>query len=158
MDVKAFTIHKLLGYDYEGIFHFGADNPLPQDLIIIDEGSMIDIFLMEQLLSAIMPTSKVIIVGDKDQLPSVGPGQVLEDIILSGQVKVIELTEIHRQAKNSHIIEFSNEINHQTVNDYSYDTKEDLIFMKLEEPKIINTLIKLTEKALEEGYDLYEDM
>ncbi len=158
MNVKAFTIHRLLGYDYEGIFHYGKDNLLPQDLIIIDEGSMIDIFLMEQLLSAIMPAAKVIIVGDKDQLPSVGPGQVLEDIILSGEVKVIELSEIHRQAKNSHIIEFSNEINHQTVSNYSYDTKEDLIFMKLEESKIINTLIRLTEEALNEGYDLYEDM
>lgn len=158
MNVKAFTIHRLLGYDYEGIFHYGKDNLLPQDLIIIDEGSMIDIFLMEQLLSAIMPTAKVIIVGDKDQLPSVGPGQVLEDIILSGEVKVIELSEIHRQAKNSHIIEFSNEINHQTVSNYSYETKEDLIFMKLEESKIINTLIRLTEEALNEGYDLYEDM
>ncbi len=158
MNVKAFTIHRLLGYDYEGIFHYGKDNLLPQNLIIIDEGSMIDIFLMEQLLSAIMPAAKVIIVGDKDQLPSVGPGQVLEDIILSGEVKVIELSEIHRQAKNSHIIEFSNEINHQTVSNYSYDTKEDLIFMKLEESKIINTLIRLTEEALNEGYDLYEDM
>ena len=158
MNVKAFTIHKLLGYNYEGSFEYGEDNPLSQDIIIVDEGSMIDIFLMDQLLSAIKPTAKVIIVGDKDQLPSVGPGQVLEDMITSNKVTVIELSEIHRQAKNSHIIEFSNEINHQTVNHSSYETKEDLIFMNLNEKQIIPTLVSLTERAIEAGYDLYEDI
>ena len=158
MNLKAYTIHKLLGYDYEGNFHYGEDNPLSHDLIIIDEGSMIDIFLMEQLLSAIPKTSKVIIVGDKDQLPSVGPGQVLGDMIESKRVKVIELSEIHRQAKNSHIIELSNQINYQTVNASAYESMDDLIFMNLKEKDITNTLIKLTEEAINEGYDLYEDI
>lgn len=158
MNVEAYTIHKLLGYNYDGSFYYGADNLLPQDLIIVDEGSMIDIFLMEQLLSAIKTTTKVIIVGDKDQLPSVGPGQVLGDMIASKAVKVIELSEIHRQAKNSHIIDFSNQINYQTINAYAYETHDDLIFMNLKEHAITNTLIQLTESAVLEGYDLYEDI
>lgn len=158
MDIPAFTIHKLLGYDYEGKFAYDETNLLPQRLIIIDESSMIDIYLMEQLLKSINETAKVIIVGDKDQLPSVGPGQVLEDLILSNEIEVIELIEIHRQAENSGIIELASHINNQTVNNYHYNSSDDIHFYKLELNQVFEAILKLLDQALEQGYNLYNDI
>lgn len=158
MDIPAFTIHKLLGADYTGQFYHNENNLLPQNLYIIDETSMIDIFLADQLMRAIPKDAKVVLVGDKDQLPSVSPGQVLSDIIASNKVPVIFLDEIHRQAKNSGIIGFSNDVNKQRVNLETLDSKDDILFVKMHEFEIIDYLIKLTENALESGYDLIEDI
>mgnify|MGYP000845019748 FL=1 len=93
-------------------FDHNAKNPLKQDVFVIDESSMVDISLMKYLLEAIPDGKKVIIVGDVDQLPSVGPGKVLEDIIRSGAVPVCRLDVIYRQAKESKIITASHDINH----------------------------------------------
>ncbi|MCK9493438.1 MAG: ATP-dependent RecD-like DNA helicase [Acholeplasmataceae bacterium] len=158
MNVPAQTIHRLLGYDYDGTFHYDEVNQLTQKLYIIDEVSMVDIFLADQLFRAIPENAKVVLVGDKDQLPSVGPGQVLGDIIGSNRLEVIELKEIHRQANNSGIIELANRINNQIVDDYSYESTDDLFFMKMNEMDITNTLIALTDEAIKQGYDLIEDM
>lgn len=158
MDIPAFTIHKLLGADYTGQFYHNENNLLPQNLYIIDETSMIDIFLADQLMRAIPKDAKIVLVGDKDQLPSVSPGQVLSDIIASNKVPVIFLDEIHRQAKNSGIIGFSNDVNKQRVNLETLDSKDDILFVKMHEFEIIDYLIKLTENALESGYDLIEDI
>lgn len=158
MNVPAQTIHRLLGYDYDGTFHYDEVNQLTQKLYIIDEVSMVDIFLADQLFRAIPENAKVVLVGDKDQLPSVGPGQVLADIIASNSLEVIELKEIHRQANNSGIIELANRINNQIVDDYSYESTDDLFFMKMNEMDITKTLITLTDDAINQGYDLIEDM
>jgi exodeoxyribonuclease V alpha subunit len=158
MNVPAQTIHRLLGYDYDGTFHYDEVNQLTQKLYIIDEVSMVDIFLADQLFRAIPENAKVVLVGDKDQLPSVGPGQVLADIIASNSLEVIELKEIHRQANNSGIIELANRINNQIVDDYSYESTDDLFFMKMNEMDITKTLIALTDDAINQGYDLIEDM
>ncbi len=158
MDIPAFTIHKLLGYDYEGKFSYDEENLLPQKLIVIDESSMIDIYLMEQLLKSINENAKVIIVGDKDQLPSVGPGQVLEDMILSNQIEVIELVEIHRQAENSGIIELATQLNNQTVDSYHYNSSDDIHFIKKDLNQIFDSILKLLDSALENGYNLYNDI
>lgn len=156
--IPAFTIHRLLGYGYDRTFMYDEENQLPQALFIIDEASMIDIYLAENLFKSIPNNAQVVIVGDKDQLPSVGPGQVLADIISSGRAPTIVLDEIHRQSLDSGIIKLANDVNNQTINSESYEVKEDLIFIKEDSKEIVKTLIELTTQALENGYDLIEDI
>ncbi len=117
--IEAKTIHRLLeaGFsdgsnDSIGIFGKNEDYPLETDMLIIDEMSMVDIMLFDALLKALPAHTRVIMVGDSDQLPSVGPGNVLRDIIDSGAVKVVRLTEIYRQAKESMIVVNAHSINH----------------------------------------------
>lgn len=158
MNVKAMTIHRALGYNYDGIFLYNENYQLPHDLVVIDEASMIDIFLAENLFKSIPAHSQVIIVGDEDQLPSVGPGYVLGDIIASNQVPVIRLKEIHRQAKNSNIIGLAQVVNEQRVEDTDFESREDIKFMYLEPNKIIDSIKETIKQALSMGYDLYEDI
>ena len=107
------TIHRMLEYagDEEG-FGRDADNPLDADVVIVDETSMVDIFLMRALLRAVKPGARLVLVGDADQLPSVGAGNVLKDMIGSGVVAVAKLTEIFRQAAKSNIVMNAHRINH----------------------------------------------
>jgi exodeoxyribonuclease V alpha subunit len=109
---EAKTIHRLLEYSpSEGGFKRNEDNPLDADLVIIDEASMVDILLMNHLLKAVPPSATLILLGDIDQLPSVGPGNVLRDIINSGVVDVVRFTEIFRQAQESLIIVNAHRVN-----------------------------------------------
>ncbi len=102
---EAKTIHRLLEYGgEEGVFARDADNPLEADCIIADEASMIDLILMRSLLRAIEPGTRLILVGDADQLPSVGAGNVLGDILASGAVPCARLTDIYRQSETSRIV------------------------------------------------------
>ena len=110
---EAKTIHRLLEYGgEEGIFARGTDNPLEADCIIADEASMIDLLLMRSLLRAIQPGTRLILVGDADQLPSVGAGNVLGDILASGAVPCARLTDIYRQSETSRIVMNAHLINH----------------------------------------------
>ena len=109
---KASTIHRLLDYSIQkGGFQRNAESPLQTDLLVVDEASMVDTLLMAQLLAGIPRTARLILVGDVHQLPSVGPGNVLGDIIASGAVPVVELTEIHRQARASRIVTSAHAVN-----------------------------------------------
>ena len=109
---EASTIHRLLEYSpSEGGFKRNEDHPLDADLVIIDESSMVDILLMNHLLKAVPPTAAVLLVGDTDQLPSVGPGNVLQDIIASGKVETVRLTEVFRQAQESMIVVNAHRVN-----------------------------------------------
>lgn len=102
---EAKTIHRLLEWDpHQGQFKRTAQFPLQADLIVVDETSMVDVVLMNQLLRAIPLHACVLLIGDSDQLPSVGPGKVLSDLIESGQIPYVRLTEIFRQAASSHIV------------------------------------------------------
>jgi exodeoxyribonuclease V alpha subunit len=102
---KAQTIHKLLGYNpLENHFEHNIDNPLQTDVVIIDEASMVDTIMMNNLLRAIHVTSRLILVGDVFQLPSVGPGNVLADLIRSKVIQTFELTKIYRQSRESAIV------------------------------------------------------
>lgn len=110
--LEAKTIHRLLEFDpKEFQFKKNKDNPLDSDLLVVDEASMIDVVLMNQLLRAVPDESSLLLVGDVDQLPSVGPGSVLADIIASEQIPVVRLTEIFRQAASSKIIVNAHRIN-----------------------------------------------
>ena len=92
--------------------------PLEADVVILDEVSMVDVLLMNHLLKAIMPGTRLILVGDMDQLPSVGPGNVLKDIIASGCIKVVRLTQIYRQAGLSAIVTNAHRINQGGISDF----------------------------------------
>jgi exodeoxyribonuclease V alpha subunit len=110
--LEAKTIHRLLEFDPKAFgFKRGKENPLDTDVVVVDESSMIDVVLMSQLLKAVPDTAVLLLVGDVDQLPSVGPGAVLADIIASGVVPVVRLTEIFRQAATSKIVVNAHRIN-----------------------------------------------
>ncbi len=110
---EAKTIHRLLEYDVSVLdFRRNKENPLDLDLLVVDETSMADVVLMNKLLRAVPPWACVVLVGDMDQLPSVGPGSVLADLIGSGTVSVVRLTHIHRQAGSSYIVRAAHAINH----------------------------------------------
>ncbi|HEY3303840.1 MAG TPA: ATP-dependent RecD-like DNA helicase [Candidatus Binatia bacterium] len=110
---EARTIHRLLEFNpHEGGFQRGEDNPIDADVIIIDEASMLDLPLMDHLLQAISPASHLILIGDVDQLPSVGPGSVLRDLIGSKAVPVVVLRRIFRQAGESLIVQNAHRILH----------------------------------------------
>ena len=111
--MEAKTLHRLLEYGgEEGDFARSPDNPLEMDTLIIDEMSMVDIFLMRSVLRALTPGTRLIMVGDADQLPSVGAGNVLHDILESGVIPSVELTEIFRQDEKSMIVYNAHRINH----------------------------------------------
>jgi exodeoxyribonuclease V alpha subunit len=117
---EAKTIHRLLEVDPKGGgFKRGGENPLDCDLLVVDEASMVDVMLMQALMKAVPDEAAVLIVADIDQLPSVGPGQVLADIISSGTVPVVRLTEVFRQAAQSRIITSAHRINQGSMPDLS---------------------------------------
>ncbi|KYH32434.1 ATP-dependent RecD-like DNA helicase [Clostridium tepidiprofundi DSM 19306] len=149
---EAKTIHRLLelGYGEQDSMEFfkNEQSPLDCDVLIIDEASMIDIMLMNNLLKAINYGTRIIIVGDVDQLPSVGPGNVLRDIIESRCVKVVRLKEIFRQSKESMIIVNAHKINNGEMPILN-KKNNDFYFMRCEErDKILSTIIELINVRL----------
>jgi exodeoxyribonuclease V alpha subunit len=134
---EAKTIHRLLEVDPRtGGFNRGEDNPLDCDLLVVDEASMVDVLLMQALLKAVPDNAAVLIVGDIDQLPSVGPGQVLADVIASGAVPVVRLTEVFRQAAQSQIITSAHRINHGVIPDLNPPGADsDFYFVQANEPE-----------------------
>ena len=109
---EAKTIHRLLEFDPKTMkFQRDSENPIPADAVVIDEASMLDLFLANSLIKAIDTHAQLLLVGDTDQLPSVGPGNILWDLITSKRIPVIELTEVFRQAQASHIIRNAHRIN-----------------------------------------------
>ncbi len=157
-NLHAETIHRFLGYNYQGKFTFNKDNLVFGDVIIIDEASMIDIFLASQLFQSIPIDTKVIIVGDEDQLPSVGPGQVLKDLIDSDMIDYIKLKTIHRQAENSNIIKLAHEINNESLPNDITSTYEDRYFVSEGIFGFEKRLINIINYLQINGYDLYEDI
>jgi exodeoxyribonuclease V alpha subunit len=109
---EAKTIHRLLEFDPSTMrFKRDQENPLPVDAVVVDEASMLDLFLAHSLIKAILPTAQLLLVGDTDQLPSVGPGNVLGDLIASEQLPVLRLTQVFRQAQASRIVQNAHAIN-----------------------------------------------
>ncbi|HHV43665.1 MAG TPA: ATP-dependent RecD-like DNA helicase [Firmicutes bacterium] len=149
---NAQTIHRLLEFGLDeatGRFRFqrNEQNPLKADVVIVDEASMVDVLLMNNLLKAINPPTRLILVGDVDQLPSVGPGNVLRDIIESRVVDVVRLTEIFRQKRTSHIIQNAHRINQGLMPFLS--NSSDFFFTLQEEPEqVVETVKGLVAKRL----------
>ena len=149
------TIHRLLGMkpsEGEDSFCYDEGNPLDSDVIIVDEASMIDILLMKALLSAIKPGAKLVLCGDADQLPSVGPGNVLRDIIASGKIKTIALKNIFRQAEASLIVTNAHKINRGEMP--TLDKKDmDFFFLSRKGGEIITqTVTELYKTRLPKSY------
>lgn len=158
LDFPARTIHSHLGYDYDQTFRSSKYQPLVQNLIIVDESSMIDIFLMKRLLNSILDGARLIIVGDEDQLPSVGPGYVLGDLIASGTLPVVRLNEIHRQAKDSHIVKLASAINNQNLSSDDLISHNDVTFYSGTQDDIHRVILNQIGGAIHKGYDLIEDI
>ena len=161
---EAKTIHRMLEYSIKKRgFQKNDENPLNCDLIIIDEASMIDTILMHYLLKAIPPEATFILVGDVNQLPSVGAGNVLKDIISSNSVPVVELDEIFRQAKESLIIVNAHKINNGILPSFrpSNDKLDDFYFIEREDPEeVLKIILELTKERIPTkfGFDPVDDI
>ena len=135
-DREAKTLHRLLEADpAQGGFKRGEEHPLDCDLLVVDEVSMVDVPLMHALLKAVPPGAALILVGDVDQLPSVGPGQVLADVITSGAVPVVRLTEVFRQAAQSRIVTNAHRINRGQMPEPGEDPGSDFHLVRCKDPE-----------------------
>ena len=161
--LEAKTIHRLLEVDPKGGgFKRGEDNPLDCDLLVVDETSMVDVMLMQALMKAVPNKAALLLVGDIDQLPSVGPGQVLADVISSGAVPVVRLTEVFRQAAQSRIITSAHRINQGMIPDLSPpEAESDFYFVQAEDPEsAVSRIIELVKTRIPRrfGFDPIRDI
>ena len=151
------TVHRLLGaqmMDNTHIFSRDEENPLQSDVIILDEASMVDTSLMASFLRAVKPGGRIILSGDSDQLPSVGAGNVLRDIISSGVVSTVKLTDIFRQSEESLIIVNAHRINNGEIPELT-DRTRDFFFMKRNDAEnVAATVTELYRKRLPDTYGL----
>ena len=152
--IQASTIHKGLGYDYSGIFSFNNMNLLPYKLIIVDESSMIDIELAYHLLDAINYKAKLIFIGDEFQLPSVGPGEFLHDIIASNLFKCYRLIEVMRQVSDSNIIKLANMVLKQNIDKKIFLLKKEVYIYNLLHNNLKAKIKQLLDNYLQSGNDL----
>lgn len=136
---EAKTIHRLLEFDPKTMrFKRDVDEPIPTDVVVVDEASMLDLFLANSLLKAIAPETQLLLVGDTDQLPSVGPGNVLHDLIASGNIPVVRLTQVFRQAQASQIVRNAHRINQgqfPTLEPVSSQPESDCLWLGAPEPE-----------------------
>ncbi len=154
---EAKTIHRLLEYSFtKGGFQKNENKPLGCDLLILDEASMIDTILMHHLIKAVPAFATVILVGDVNQLPSVGAGNVLNDIIASGAITVVELNEIFRQARESRIIVNAHKINNGILPTFEDDVPgNDFYFIHQEDPeKVLGIILELTKERIPKRFGL----
>ncbi|MDR3121889.1 MAG: ATP-dependent RecD-like DNA helicase [Clostridiales bacterium] len=158
---EAKTIHRLLELKPPDGYKRNQENPLPCDVLIIDEASMLDIMLTNSLLKAVRPGASVIFVGDVDQLPSVGPGSVLRDIIRSKAVRTVELRRIFRQAQSSDIIKNAHRVNAGEFPSIRNGSRTDFFFVEKDEPaEAAKTILELCKSRLPSYYhvDPVEDI
>ena len=135
------TIHRLLEVLPSGGFKRGKKHPLDTDLVVVDEFSMVDVPLMAALCRALPPHGSLVLVGDPDQLPSVGPGAILSDLLASGAVPSVRLTEIFRQAEASRIVRAAHDVRHGRVPEEAGEKNTDFAFLHREEPEEIAKLV-----------------
>jgi exodeoxyribonuclease V alpha subunit len=155
--LEAKTIHRLLEVDPKGGgFRRDDTNPLDCDLLVVDETSMVDVLLMHALLKAVPDRAALLIVGDVDQLPSVGPGQILADMIASGAIPVVRLTEVFRQAAASRIIVNAHRINQGVIPDLRKpDAESDFYFVEAQTPETaVARIIELVKTRIPRRFGL----
>jgi len=158
---EASTIHRLLGFSAEhGGFEYDDNNPLPVDMVVIDEASMLDLQLFNSLLKAMQPTTHLMLVGDVDQLPSVGAGNVLRDVINSGIAFVTRLDQIFRQDDTSHIVSNAHRIN-EGKQPYSDNDSTDFFFFNIADPAdCADMIVDIVKNRVPEkwGFDPIKDI
>jgi exodeoxyribonuclease V alpha subunit len=158
------TIHRLLEWSPQASgFERGKDKPLEADVVVIDEASMVDVPLFAALLAAIPDPAQLVLVGDVDQLPSVGPGRVLADVITSKRLKVVRLTEIFRQAASSQIVVNAHRVNRGEPPDLALATAEgsDFYFVERDEPQdVLATIVEVVAERIPRrfGLDAVDDV
>ena len=151
--ISASTIHKYLGWDKDSnTFATDEYSPRSEKYIIVDEVSMIDTLLMEALLKGIKRDSKLILVGDYYQLPSVSEGQVLKDIIDSDCLPVIRLNQIYRQTEGSYILNLAYDIKEKNISEDLFIKKEDYLFISSDNDNTISYIKEVVKKAIKKGY------
>jgi exodeoxyribonuclease V alpha subunit len=158
-DREAKTIHRLLAFNFKtGGFQKNEENPLDADVIVVDEASMVDVFLMYHLVKALPATAVLILVGDINQLPPVGPGNVLRDMIQSRSVPAVYLTEIFRQAQESMIVVNAHKINEgyfPTVPPANGTRLQDFYLIEQDDPqKVLSTILELCKVRIPRRFNL----
>ncbi len=156
---EAKTIHRLLELDYSGgeipAFSHDEDDPIEADFVIIDELSMVDTLLMASLMRAIAPDTGLVLLGDADQLPSVGAGSVLKDIITSGSVTTLHLTHIYRQAAQSMIVTNAHSINSGELPRYNKSDSDFFLVTRKNPVSIVDTIVTLCQTRLPQTYGFH---
>ena len=155
--LRASTIHRFLKWQKEtNKFQVNEYNKSRVEFVIIDEGSMIDTYLMASLLKGISANCKIILVGDDHQLPSVGPGQVLHDLIESNCLQKVELTELYRQGKDSNILTLAYDIRQGEVNEEVFNIGDDLTFIKATPSQVIENVLEITDTYQDLSYKEFQ--
>ncbi|WP_407269543.1 ATP-dependent RecD-like DNA helicase [Radiobacillus sp. PE A8.2] len=152
--LPAVTIHRLLGWNGQESFEKDENNPLSGKLLVIDEFSMVDIWLANQLFKAVPDDMQILIVGDEDQLPSVGPGQVLADLLASGHVPSVKLTEVYRQKEGSKIIQIAHAIKQNNCSDELLTKDHDFNFINCSEHQVVDVVVQIVKHAHQKGVDI----
>lgn len=159
--MDAMTVHRALSFNPEaGGFEYNSENPMPYKVVVVDEFSMADTLLSYWLLQAIQPGTQLIILGDVDQLPSVGPGKVLGDMICSDAIPYIRLTEIYRQGPNSHIIVNAHRVNRGEMPEINNASSGDFWFIKaLKDEQAVDQILSLVGRMADKfNLDPFEDI
>jgi exodeoxyribonuclease V alpha subunit len=154
------TLHRLLGFSPTEGFTHNERNRLPAHMIVVDETSMIDLVLMNNLLKAIDPAAHLLLVGDVDQLPSVGAGNVLGDLVACGRLPVTRLTAIFRQAADSHIITNAHRVNQGQMPQFEKEAKDFFLFAQDEPEEAANWVVDVVQNRIPQkfGLDPLEDI
>lgn len=154
-NLKASTIHRFLKWNKEnnkfGVNEYSKSNV---ELVIIDEFSMVDTYLFDSLLKGLRYDTKIILVGDYNQLPSVGPGQLLKDMIESNSLNVVELKELYRQEENSNIISLAYQINENKLDNTIFNIKEDLTFIPVPSNDVVKKVVEISNEYIENNKNL----
>jgi exodeoxyribonuclease V alpha subunit len=151
----AMTIHRLLGYTADGDFQYDERRPLPADMLIVDEASMLDVPLAYYLLRALLPETQVLFVGDADQLPPVQPGNFLRDLIDSGVAVVVRLQEIFRQAADSNIIRNAHRIHRGEMPLFPKDAGDFFLFPTEEPERAAELVVELVQERIPRRFGLH---
>lgn len=152
--IKATTIHRLLGWDGHDHFEKNEQDQLPGRYLIIDEFSMVDIWLANNLFKAIPSDMQVLLVGDEDQLPSVGPGQVLSDLLSSQLIPLVTLNEVYRQKEGSKIIQLAHKIKNNESTQADLENDVDFSFIPCQTHQVVNVITQVIQKAIKKDMDV----
>ena len=158
-DDRASTLHRALEFSpRDGRFQRNEHHPLDADLVVVDEASMVDLPLMRRLVDALRPGTTLVLVGDADQLPSVGPGNVLADVIASGAARVVRLTEVFRQAGGSRIVDNAHRLlrGEPPVLPARGEARAEFYFFERDEPEdVLQTVVRLCAERIPRGFGLH---
>ncbi len=157
-NMKAQTVHKTLGYNYDGGFSYNENCLLPVSLLIVDEASMLDVNIASSLFKALPNSCRIILVGDANQLPSVSPGNVLYDLIKCNKFKTTRLTQIMRQDEGSNIIKLSNMVLNEKIAYNIFSSKKEVFFYDCDANGLIDMTFKIIDNYISSGGDIHNKL